>query len=107
MGQKVNPIGFRTGVVRGWQSRWYASKQEFAGLLLEDKKIKDRFRDAFDETPDTNGSSNHVIVRNPVALRVDDDSRPLTGAPPPPFSGHLSTERVFWHSKKSSKKILL
>ena len=41
MGQKVNPIGFRTGVVRGWQSRWYASKQEFASLLLEDKKIRD------------------------------------------------------------------
>ncbi len=41
MGQKVNPIAFRTGVVRGWQSRWYASKQEFAGLLLEDTKVRD------------------------------------------------------------------
>lgn len=41
MGQKVNPIGFRTGVVQGWKSRWYASKQEFAGLLLEDKKIRE------------------------------------------------------------------
>ncbi len=30
MGQKVNPVGFRTGVVLGWKSRWYASKQEFA-----------------------------------------------------------------------------
>ena len=41
MGQKVNPIGFRTGVVQGWKSRWYASKQEFAGLLIEDKKIRE------------------------------------------------------------------
>ncbi|MEC9095903.1 MAG: 30S ribosomal protein S3, partial [Planctomycetota bacterium] len=41
MGQKLNPIGFRTGVVQGWKSRWYASKQEFAGLLLEDKKIRE------------------------------------------------------------------
>ncbi len=40
MGQKVNPIGFRTGVVLGWKSRWYASKQEFAELLLEDQKIR-------------------------------------------------------------------
>lgn len=40
MGQKVNPIGFRTGVVLGWKSRWYASKQEFAELLLEDHKIR-------------------------------------------------------------------
>ena len=40
MGQKVNPIGFRTGVVMGWKSRWYASKQEFAELLVEDQKIR-------------------------------------------------------------------
>ena len=41
MGQKVNPVGFRTGVVLGWKSRWYASKQEYAELLLEDHKIRD------------------------------------------------------------------
>ena len=41
MGQKVNPIGFRTGVMIGWKSRWYASKQEFAELLYEDLKVRD------------------------------------------------------------------
>jgi small subunit ribosomal protein S3 len=41
MGQKVNPIGFRTGIMLGWKSRWYASKREFADLLIEDKKIRD------------------------------------------------------------------
>ncbi len=41
MGQKVNPIGFRTGVMIGWKSRWYASKQEFAELLFEDLKVRD------------------------------------------------------------------
>jgi small subunit ribosomal protein S3 len=41
MGQKVNPIGFRTGVMMGWKSRWYAPKEEFAGLLLEDKKLRE------------------------------------------------------------------
>ena len=40
MGQKVNPIGFRTGIMIGWKSRWYASKQEFADLLIEDQKIR-------------------------------------------------------------------
>ena len=40
MGQKVNPTGFRTGIVAGWKSRWYASKQEFAELLVEDHKIR-------------------------------------------------------------------
>jgi len=41
MGQKVNPIGFRTGIMIGWKSRWYASKQEFAELLYEDVKVRD------------------------------------------------------------------
>jgi len=41
MGQKVNPTGFRTGVMTGWKSRWYASKKEFAELLVEDCKIRD------------------------------------------------------------------
>ena len=41
MGQKVNPIAFRTGVMETWKSRWYASKNEFANFLLEDKKIRD------------------------------------------------------------------
>ena len=41
MGQKVNPTGFRTGIMIGWKSRWYASKQEYADLLVEDKKIRD------------------------------------------------------------------
>jgi small subunit ribosomal protein S3 len=40
MGQKVNPVGFRTGVMVGWKSRWYASKKEFADLLVEDHKIR-------------------------------------------------------------------
>ena len=45
MGQKVNPVGFRTGIVVGWKSRWYASKQEFAELLLEDQKIRHFIKD--------------------------------------------------------------
>jgi len=45
MGQKVHPVGFRTGVVMGWKSRWYASKQEFAELLLEDQKIRHFIKD--------------------------------------------------------------
>ncbi|CAI8423454.1 MAG: 30S ribosomal protein S3 [Rhizobiales bacterium TMED143] len=41
MGQKVNPIGMRLGVNRTWESRWYAAKGEYAGLLHEDLKIRD------------------------------------------------------------------
>jgi small subunit ribosomal protein S3 len=41
MGQKVNPVAFRTGIMEDWKSRWYASKKEFAELLVEDKEIRD------------------------------------------------------------------
>jgi small subunit ribosomal protein S3 len=40
MGQKVRPTGFRTGIMLDWQSRWFASKQDFAELLVEDQKIR-------------------------------------------------------------------
>ncbi|MBU0756016.1 MAG: KH domain-containing protein, partial [Planctomycetes bacterium] len=40
MGQKVNPLGFRIGIIEEWRSRWYANKKEFSALLLEDSKIR-------------------------------------------------------------------
>lgn len=40
MGQKVRPTGFRVGIVEDWRSRWYATKREFGGLLVEDHKIR-------------------------------------------------------------------
>src|SRR5437868_11556585 len=40
MGQKVRPTGFRTGIMTDWLSHWYASKQDFAELLVEDFKIR-------------------------------------------------------------------
>ncbi len=39
MGQKVNPIGLRLGIVKTWESRWYAGKQ-YAEYILEDHKIR-------------------------------------------------------------------
>lgn len=40
MGQKVNPIGFRTGTFLPWKSRWFAKKENFKDYLLEDIKIR-------------------------------------------------------------------
>jgi small subunit ribosomal protein S3 len=40
MGQKVRPTGFRTGIMVDWLSTWYASKQDFGDLLVEDQKIR-------------------------------------------------------------------
>jgi small subunit ribosomal protein S3 len=40
MGQKVRPTGFRTGIMTDWLSNWYATKQDYAELLVEDLKIR-------------------------------------------------------------------
>ncbi len=44
MGQKVNPIGFRTGITEDWKSKWYAPKFAFGTFLVEDFKLR-RFID--------------------------------------------------------------
>jgi len=40
MGQKTSPIGNRLGIIRGWDSNWYASGRDFADKLVEDEKIR-------------------------------------------------------------------
>lgn len=39
MGQKINPIGFRLGIIRGWDSNWYGGK-DYGDKLVEDEKIR-------------------------------------------------------------------
>ncbi|PZX03611.1 SSU ribosomal protein S3P [Psychrobacillus insolitus] len=50
MGQKVHPIGLRIGIIRDWESRWFASNKDFATLLHEDlairKHIETRLKEA-------------------------------------------------------------
>jgi len=41
MGQKVNPIGLRTGINKDWNSKWYASKKDFSLFLIRDYKIRE------------------------------------------------------------------
>jgi len=41
MGQKVNPIGFRLGINRGWDSIWFSKKRDYGKLLIEDFKIRE------------------------------------------------------------------
>ena len=44
MGQKVNPHGFRVGVIEGWESNWYADK-DYQKFLLEDIKIRELIKE--------------------------------------------------------------
>ena len=43
MGQKIHPLGMRVGIIRDWDSKWYAEK-DFAEFLHEDLKIRDYIR---------------------------------------------------------------
>ncbi|MDI6795436.1 MAG: 30S ribosomal protein S3 [Desulfatibacillaceae bacterium] len=40
MGQKVNPIGLRLGIIKTWDSRWYAEKKKYADYIYEDYKVR-------------------------------------------------------------------
>jgi Ribosomal protein S3 len=40
MGQKVNPIGARLGIIRGWESNWFAQPKDYGNKLIEDDKIR-------------------------------------------------------------------
>jgi small subunit ribosomal protein S3 len=63
MGQKTSPIGFRTGITRGWESTWFASKQEYGTFLVEDQKIR-KFIDAkYNKQMPKGGVARTEIVR--------------------------------------------
>jgi small subunit ribosomal protein S3 len=47
MGQKVNPISFRLGIIRPWESRWFADRRNFHHLLAEDLKVRDHIKQRF------------------------------------------------------------
>ncbi|MGG1519907.1 30S ribosomal protein S3 [Paenibacillus oryzisoli] len=65
MGQKVNPVGFRIGVIRDWESKWFAEK-DFGTLLLEDVKIreylKNKLKDSAVSHIDIERAANRVNV---------------------------------------------
>jgi small subunit ribosomal protein S3 len=66
MGQKVHPKGFRLGVIRDWDSRWYASRRNFPELIQEDFEIRRRIkRDLFGA-----GISRVEIERYPGRVKL-------------------------------------
>ncbi len=66
MGQKVNPIGLRLGIVKTWESRWYAGKN-YADYILEDYKIrkfvKNKLKHAGISKIEIERSSKHIRLR--------------------------------------------
>lgn len=65
MGQKVNPVGLRIGVIRDWESKWYAGK-DYADFLHEDLKIREyiskRLSDASVSKVEIERAANRVNI---------------------------------------------
>ena len=70
MGQKVSPIGFRTGITRGWRSRWFAPKSNYGEFLVEDWKIRDFIDKRLNRQPPYAGISNIEIERSREEVKV-------------------------------------
>lgn len=66
MGQKVHPIGFRLGIIKDWQGRWYANRREYPELLHEDIKVRslimERLADAGISHVEIERSANQMTV---------------------------------------------
>lgn len=66
MGRKVHPLGFRLGIIKDWQARWFATGEEYADLLQEDLKIRQLIRDEMGEA----GISRIEIERFPKQVNI-------------------------------------
>lgn len=66
MGQKVNPVGLRIGIIRDWESKWFANKKEYSDLLNEDLRIRSfifkRLKDAAVASVDIERAANRINV---------------------------------------------
>ena len=66
MGQKVNPVGFRVGINRTWDSRWYANDASYADMLHEDLKLREHLNERLVQA----GLSRVVIERPAKRARI-------------------------------------
>ena len=66
MGQKINPIGLRVGINRTWDSRWYANKRDYGGMLHEDIVMREFLEKRLQQA----GVSRVVIERPAKKARV-------------------------------------
>jgi small subunit ribosomal protein S3 len=61
MGQKIHPTGFRLSISRNWNSRWYASNRDFAGMLAEDIKVREYLKAKL-----KNASVSRILIERPA-----------------------------------------
>jgi small subunit ribosomal protein S3 len=66
LGRKVHPLGFRLGIIKDWQARWFATGEEYADLLQEDLAIRQLIRDQMGQA----GISKIEIERFPKRVSL-------------------------------------
>ncbi|CAK1248177.1 Ribosomal protein S3 (RpsC) [Fructobacillus fructosus] len=66
MGQKINPTGFRVGVIRDWDAKWFANKADFSNQLLEDLRIRKYIEEHL-----TDASVDRVEIERSTKSRID------------------------------------
>jgi len=70
MGQKVSPIGFRTGITLGWQSTWFAPKADYGDFLVEDQKIRRYVDNRFNRRMPKGAVAKTEIIRTRNEVKV-------------------------------------
>jgi small subunit ribosomal protein S3 len=70
MGQKTSPTGFRTGITRGWQSTWFASKSDYGDFLVEDQKIRRYIDNKFNRQMPKGAVAKVEIIRTRNEVKV-------------------------------------
>jgi small subunit ribosomal protein S3 len=70
MGQKVSPIGFRTGITLGWQSTWFATKANYGDFLVEDQKIRRYVDNRFNRHMPKGAVAKTEIIRTRNEVKV-------------------------------------
>jgi small subunit ribosomal protein S3 len=70
MGQKVNPHGLRVGIIKDWDSTWYADKKDYANFLVEDNKIRNYIKNRLNNSNVYAGVSKISIERTNDRVKV-------------------------------------
>ncbi len=70
MGQKVNPLGFRTGITEDWKSRWYAPKAAYGDFLVEDSKVRKYIDRKLNRQPPFAAVGDIMIERTREAVTI-------------------------------------
>jgi small subunit ribosomal protein S3 len=70
MGQKVSPIGFRTGITLGWKSTWFAPKANYGDFLVEDQKIRRYVDNRFNRRMPKGAVAKTEIIRTRNEVKV-------------------------------------